>query len=96
MFYQVVECKMTIATARGIEKYLLIHTNLKTSWWDWLFIHWISKHLIFSMLVWVMKLWENTNSIRYVSMTLISIFNNSKRTKITGRPHKEAVNFDEI
>ena len=29
-------------------------------------------------------------------MTLISIFNNSKRTKITGRPHKEAVNFDEI
>ena len=70
MFYQVVECKMTIATARGIEKYLLIypviHTNLKTSWWYCLFIYWISKHLIFSMLVWVMKLWENTNSIRYV------------------------------
>ena len=44
MFYQVVECKMTIATARGIEKYLLIHTNLKTSWWDCLFIHWISKY----------------------------------------------------
>ena len=31
-----------------------------------------------------------------VCMTLISILNNSKRTKITGRPHKEAVNFDEI
>ena len=31
-----------------------------------------------------------------VCMTLISILNKSKRTKITGRPHKEAVNFDEI
>ena len=95
MFYQVVECKMTIPTARGIEKYLLIHTNLKTSWWDCLFIHWISKHLIFSMLVWVMKLWENTNSIHTVGMYDLDL-NKSKRTKITGRPHKEAVNFDEI
>ena len=43
------------------------------------------------------KLWnyEKTQTVYCIGMYDLDL-NKSKRTKITGRPHKEAVNFDEI
>ena len=43
------------------------------------------------------ELWnyEKTQTVYCIGMYDLDL-NKSKRTKITGRPHKEAVNFDEI